>query len=85
LQNINIRFFSFYDDLPLTFPITELTALMGTSCASAYELSRYNSFSTLKAGSRIIVLKDSFLARISTTIGSKNTPLQALSFFHSRK
>ena len=55
-----------YDELPLTLSVPEVAAVLGISRAGAYELARSKGFPSLSIGSRIIVLKDKFIAWIET-------------------
>ena len=64
-----------YDDLPLMLSVAEVAAVLGISRAGAYELARSNRFPAPKIGSRIVVLKDKFLAWIDANSGSKTAPL----------
>ena len=64
-----------YDELPLMLSVAEVAAVLGIPRAGAYELARSNRFPAPKIGSRIVVLKDKFLAWIDANSGSKTAPL----------
>ena len=56
--------FKSYQDLPLTLTATEVGEVLGISRAAAYELVRSKGFPRMKIGTRILVPRDKFLARI---------------------
>ena len=64
--------FKSYDDLPLMLSVPDLTAALGISRASAYELVKIKGFPALHIGNRIVIPKDVLIAWIKRiTSGEK--------------
>ena len=60
-----------YDDLPLMLSVPDLTAVLGISRASAYELVKRKDFPAPHIGNRIVIPKDGLIAWIKRSTGSE--------------
>ena len=63
--------FKSYDDLPLMLSVPDLTAVLGISRASAYELVKRKDFPALHIGNRIVIPKDNLIAWIKCNTGGE--------------
>ena len=63
--------FKSYDDLPLMLSVPDLTAALGISRASAYELVKIKGFPALHIGNRILIPKEELIAWIRRSTGGK--------------
>ena len=63
--------FKNYDDLPLMLSVPDLTAALGISRASAYELVKSKGFPALHIGNRIVIPKDNLIAWIKCNTGGE--------------
>ena len=63
--------FKSYDDLPLMLSVPDLTAVLGISRASAYELVKSKGFPALHIGNRIVIPKEELIAWIRRSTGGK--------------
>lgn len=57
-----------YDDLPLMLSVKELSAVLGISRTSAYELVHTKEIPSVKAGSRILVPKVKLIEWIESQV-----------------
>ena len=60
-----------YDDLPLMLSVQDVSAVLGISCAGAYELVKSDGFPAMNIGSRIIVAKEDFILWIRQKVSEK--------------
>ncbi len=54
-----------YDDLPLFLNAEMVSAVLGVSPSSGYELMHEPGFPTLRVGSRMVVPKEKFIAWVT--------------------
>ena len=54
-----------YDDLPLFLNAETVAKVLGVSISSAYELMHQPDFPVVRVGSRMVVSKEKFMARVS--------------------
>ena len=55
-----------FDDLPLMLSVQELSAVLGVSRTSAYELTKEKGFPSVKVRGRIVIPKEQFIKWIAT-------------------
>lgn len=55
-----------FDDLPLMLSVQELSAVLGVSRTSAYELTKEKGFPSIKVRGRIVIPKEQFIKWIAT-------------------
>lgn len=55
-----------YDDLPLFLNAEMVSAVLGVSPSSGYELMHEPEFPTLRVGSRMVVSKEKFIQWVET-------------------
>ena len=58
-----------YEDLPLFLNAHLLSAVLGVSISSAYELMHETGFPALRIGNRIVVPKEKFRRWVETRVG----------------
>ena len=58
-----------YDELPMFLNAKAVSALLGISAASCYELMHEKDFPTLRLGNRIVVPRDKLIEWINLRIG----------------
>lgn len=58
-----------YDELPMFLNAKAVSALLGISSASCYELMHEKDFPTLRLGNRIVVPRDKLIEWINLRIG----------------
>ena len=58
-----------YSDLPMFLNAKAVSALLGISSASCYELMHEKDFPTLRLGNRIVVPRDKLIEWINLRIG----------------
>ena len=61
---------SSYDQLPVALNASQVAAVLGISCAGAYNLMRSEGFPTLYVGKRMIVPKDKLIAWMDARVSS---------------
>lgn len=54
-----------FDDLPLMLSVQELSAVLGVSRTSAYELTKEKGFPSVKVRGRIVIPKEQFIKWIA--------------------
>ena len=60
-----------FDELPLMLNVVQVAAVLGISCAGAYELVHSEGFPALKIGSRFVVPKDKLREWIDANVAQK--------------
>lgn len=55
-----------FNDLPLMLSVQELSAVLGVSRTSAYELTKEKGFPSVKVRGRIVIPKEQFINWIAT-------------------
>ncbi len=65
--------FKSYDELPLFLNAKTVAEVLGISMAGTYELLHQDGFPVLRIGSRLVVLKEKFLAWVEEQTGGNAT------------
>ena len=66
-----MRFFTSYDQLPLTLRAEDVAQILGISRAGAYALFHAEDFPCIRIGKRVLVERDAFLHWLEMQSGGK--------------